>query len=35
VIPMSIFVDGSGTVRRIQIGQMQPDAMDVAIRSIL
>lgn len=35
VIPMSIFVDGSGTVRSIRIGQMQPDAMDEAIFSIL
>jgi thiol-disulfide isomerase/thioredoxin len=35
VIPMSIFIDGSGTVRSIHIGQMQPDAMDVAIRAIL
>jgi thiol-disulfide isomerase/thioredoxin len=35
VIPMSIFVDGSGTVRSIRIGQMQPDAMDAAIRSSL
>jgi peroxiredoxin len=35
VIPMSIFVDGSGTVRSIRVGQMQPDAMDEAIFSIL
>ncbi len=35
VIPMSIFVDASGTIRSIRIGQMQPDSMDDAILSIL
>ena len=34
-IPLSVFVDASGTVRVIRIGQMAPDAMDVALRSIL
>jgi len=35
VIPMSIFVDASGTVRSIRIGQMRPDDMDGDIRAIL
>lgn len=34
-IPLSVFVDASGTIRSIRIGQMQPDAMDAALRTIL
>lgn len=34
-IPLSVFVDSSGIVRYIRIGQMQPAEMDEALRSIL
>jgi thiol-disulfide isomerase/thioredoxin len=35
IIPLSVFVDGSGTVRRIYIGQMQAARMDDAIALIV
>ena len=35
VIPVSMFVDRSGVVRSIVIGQMQADAMDSQIQAIL
>jgi cytochrome c biogenesis protein CcmG, thiol:disulfide interchange protein DsbE len=34
-IPLSVFVDAAGTIRSIRIGQMQPDAMDAALLTIL
>lgn len=34
-IPLSVFVDASGTVRAIRLGQMEPGAMDEALREIL
>jgi peroxiredoxin len=34
-IPLSVFVDAAGTVREIRIGQMQPEAMDLALATIL
>ncbi|HET9341795.1 MAG TPA: TlpA disulfide reductase family protein [Candidatus Eremiobacteraceae bacterium] len=34
-IPLSVFVDSSGIVRYISIGQMQPAEMDEALKTIL
>lgn len=34
-IPLSVFVDSTGIVRYISIGQMQPAEMDEALRTIL
>src|SRR5205807_10030753 len=34
-IPLSMFVDASGTVRSIRMGQMQPETMDAALQTIL
>ena len=34
-IPVSLFVDATGIVRQIRIGQMQPADMDEALKSIL
>jgi thiol-disulfide isomerase/thioredoxin len=35
LLPLSMFVDVTGTIRLIRIGQMQPDAMDAALETIL
>ena len=34
-IPLSVFVGADGVVREIRIGQMQPGAMDEALKTIL